>query len=242
MRLAGRLILMAIAGMMLIGLAKNPREMITFAQSFAATREGGATPNEAISKEIKAEAAIIENASKEKQSHTKTKTGRKKRARHARVVEKKVIETDCSAPGPTGKKRSHIADKRCEPQSLIYARQRSGNMSSRTGRENGPLTWFNSEKKLGRTSDEPLAGSVLILSANRRHGMPTGHVAYVESVSPEDSSTYRLIFSHTNYDRRCSLETNIEAVFNRDSMTLDIFSGAWRVWGRGLKVAGFIHG
>lgn len=131
--------------------------------------------------------------------------------------------------------------KRCEPQSLTYARKRSGIMRSRTGCENGPLTWFASETKLGKTSAEPVPGSVLILGGDKGHGMPTGHVAYVEEVYPEGASSYRLIFSHTNYDRKCSLETNIEARYDSSAMTLDIFSGAWKSWGRGLRVAGFIH-
>jgi len=114
-------------------------------------------------------------------------------------------------------------------------------MSCRNGRENGPMTWFAAENKAGRTSDEPTAGSVLILKG-QGHGMPTGHVAYVEEVIPETKTTYRLVFSHTNYDRQCHLETNIEAFYDRAAMTLDVHSGAWRSWGRGLKVAGFIQG
>jgi len=146
-----------------------------------------------------------------------------------------------AAPVPVKKRRRPAPPKRCEPQSLTYARQRSGIMSCRNGRENGPMTWFASEKKAGRTSTEPTAGSVLILKG-QGHGMPTGHVAYVEEAFPEGPTTYRLIFSHTNYDRQCHLETNIEAFYDRTALTLEVRSGAWRGWGRGLKVAGFIHG
>ncbi len=130
---------------------------------------------------------------------------------------------------------------RCEPQSLTYARERSGIMRSRTGHENGPLTWFASERKLGKVSNEPTSGSVLILGANTRHGMPTGHVAYVETAKPLGHSRYRITFSHTNYDRRCSMENDIAALYDGSAMTLDISSGAWRAWGQGLKVAGFIE-
>lgn len=137
--------------------------------------------------------------------------------------------------------RSKKKGGRCEPQSLTYARQRSGIMRSRNGSENGPLTWFASERKLGKTSSLPLPGSVLILGADRGHRMETGHVAYVEKVSANGPSSYRIVFSHTNYDRRCSCETNIEGRYNSETMTLDIFSGAWQAWGKGLKVAGFIE-
>jgi hypothetical protein len=130
--------------------------------------------------------------------------------------------------------------RRCEPQSLPFARCRSGILNSCClGGENGPLTWFACEKKEGDTSLIPQAGSILILAANK-HNMPTGHVAFVEKVVQADPPTYRLIFSHTNYDRQCSLETDIEATYNSDTKTLDIFTGAWKDWGKGLPVAGFI--
>lgn len=150
-----------------------------------------------------------------------------------------LAQADCLVKA--GKRHRQASPRRCEPQSLTYARQRSGIMTCRNGYENGPMTWFAAEKKAGRTSAEPAAGSVLILKG-QGHGMPTGHVAYVEEVLPETATTYRLLFSHTNYDRRCSLETDIEAIYDRAAMTLDVRNGAWRVWGHGLKVAGFIHG
>ena len=187
-----------------------------------------------------AEAAVVKAPAKKKAASSrpaaaskKTKAKKTKKTKHAK-------SDCCGQGGQGGKSRGKGSGKRCEPQSLTYARQRSGNMSSRNGKENGPLTWFASEKKIGRTTDEPTAGSVLILGA-QGHGMPTGHVAYVEEVFPESPSTYRVVFSHTNYDRRCHLETDIEALYNRATMTLDVRSGAWRGWGRGLKVAGFIR-
>jgi hypothetical protein len=132
--------------------------------------------------------------------------------------------------------------KRCEPQCIPYVRCRSGIMSCRIGRENGPLTWFACEERRGNTAVVPEPGSVLILAANTRRKMPTGHGLYVEEVIETAPSLYKLILSHTNYDRRCSIETNIEAEFDRRQMTVDFLSGAWRAWGRDLAVAGFIRG
>lgn len=129
---------------------------------------------------------------------------------------------------------------RCEPQSLPFARCRSGIATCRLGHENGPLTWFVCEKERGNTSVVPRPGSILILAANGRRKMPTGHVAYVEEVVAQSATVYRLVFSHTNYDRKCSLETGIEATYDSVTRTLDIDSGAWRAWGKGLPVAGFI--
>ncbi len=129
---------------------------------------------------------------------------------------------------------------RCEPQSLPYARCRSGIRSCGLGWNNGPLTWFACEKSHGNTSSVPKAGSALILAAVPRHKMPTGHVAYVEKVEAEDDFHYQIIFSHTNYDRQCSLETNIKASYNSSTKILDIHSGAWKDWGKRLPVAGFI--
>ena len=141
-------------------------------------------------------------------------------------------------PGSVGKKGAKAM--RCEPQSLPFARCRSGIASCRIGHENGPLTWFACEKERGNTSLAPRPGSILILAANGRRKMPTGHVAYVEEVEPQSATVYRLVFTHTNYDRRCSLESNVEATYDSVAQTLDIHGGAWRSWGKGLPVAGFI--
>ncbi|MEW6428451.1 MAG: hypothetical protein AB1568_10495 [Thermodesulfobacteriota bacterium] len=145
-----------------------------------------------------------------------------------------VDPAQCYQFQPAGKKR-----RRCEPQSLIYGRCRSSITTCRLGRENGPLTWFACEKKRGNTSLSPKAGAILILAANR-HGMPTGHVFYVEAVKNRHGNGSTLILSHTNYDRKCSLETGIEAEYDATGPTLDIKNGAWASWGRGLPVAGFI--
>ncbi len=141
-------------------------------------------------------------------------------------------------PGGKGSKRGKAS--RCEPQSLPFARCRSGIDSCRIGHENGPLTWFTCEKQHGNTSLTPQSGSILILAANSRRKMPTGHVAYVEEVIAQSATVYLLTFTHTNYDRRCSLESNIKATYDSAAQTLDIHGGAWQAWGKGLPVAGFI--
>jgi hypothetical protein len=141
-------------------------------------------------------------------------------------------------PGSGGSKKAKA--RRCEPQSLPFARCRSGIASCRIGHENGPLTWFACEKGRGNTSLVPRPGSILILAANGRRKMPTGHVAYVEEVVPQSATVYRLVFTHTNYDRKCSLESNIKATYDSAARTLDIHDGAWGAWGKGLPVAGFI--
>lgn len=133
-----------------------------------------------------------------------------------------------------------VSFARCEPQSLTYARERTGIATCRLGYENGPLTWFACEKTRGNTSHLPRSGSILILAANARRGMPTGHVAFVEEAVALDDSRYRLIFSHTNYDRKCSKETGIEATYDSVARTIDIHGGAWQAWGKWLTVAGFI--
>ena len=140
-------------------------------------------------------------------------------------------------PGSVGGKQAKA--RRCEPQSLPFARCRSGIDSCRIGHENGPLTWFACEKQRGNTSLIPRSGSILILGANNRRKMPTGHVAYVEKVIAQSGTVYRLTFTHTNYDRRCSLESNIKATYDSVAQTLDIHDGNWS-WGKGLPVAGFI--
>lgn len=129
---------------------------------------------------------------------------------------------------------------RCEPQCLPYTRCRSGISSCRTGHENGPVTWFRCEQSRGNTSHEPAGGRVLVLGRNA-HGMPTGHTLFVEHARPLGDGRYDLTLSHTNYDRRCNLETNMVAEYDPASQTIDVRSGKWEPWGRELKVAGFIH-
>ena len=139
---------------------------------------------------------------------------------------------------------SHTAKadkKRCEPQCIPYVRCRSGISSCQIGYENGPLTWFSCEQKRRNTSNQPEPGSILILAADTRHNMATGHGLYVESSTRFSDSTYRLVLSHTNFDRQCSIETNIEAELDTSAMTLKVLSGAWKDWGNRLKVSGFIH-
>jgi hypothetical protein len=128
---------------------------------------------------------------------------------------------------------------RCEPQCLPYTRCRSGISTCRTGHENGPVTWFRCEQSRGNTSLDPGDGRILVLGGNK-HNMPTGHTLYVERVAPRDDGRYDLILSHTNYDRRCNLETNVAAVYDKDARTIDMQTGNWAPWGRDLKVAGFI--
>ncbi len=146
---------------------------------------------------------------------------------------------ECFQLRPGGKGNRKAKGRRCEPQSLPFARCRSGIDSCRIGHENGPLTWFACEKQRGNTSLIPRPGSILILGANGRRKMPTGHVAYVEEVVPQSGTSYRLTFTHTNYDRKCSLESNIKATYDSVARTLDIHDGNWS-WGKGLPVAGFI--
>lgn len=133
-------------------------------------------------------------------------------------------------------------NRRCEPQCIPYIRCRSGIDSCRIGIENGPLTWFACEAQRGNTAPVPQPGSVLILAANSRRKMPTGHGLYVEDVIETAPSLYRLVLSHTNFDRRCSIETNIEATYDLRQRTVDFLSGAWQAWGQDLGVAGFILG
>jgi len=209
-----------------------------------------------------AEAAVVKKAAKKsvkqsaKQKSAKQKpakltaTAQKKKRAKAPLPKTKGSKVMAAKKGKSkpvvaslgkNKRTKRSAGGRCEPQSLTYARQRSGIMRSRNGRENGPLTWFSSEKQLGMTTDQPQPGSVLILGSDKGHGMSTGHVAYVEEAYAESPSRYKIVFSHTNYDRRCSMETNIEALYDSSAKTLDIYSGAWQPWGRGLRVAGFIR-
>ncbi len=128
---------------------------------------------------------------------------------------------------------------RCQPQSLIYARCRTGIKTCRLG-DTSPVQWFACARKNGATSSLPLAGSVIVLDANTRRGMPTGHPAYVEEAGKNSDGTWTLRISHTNYDRKCHLDLDAEVIFYPTTMTASFASGHWSAWAKHLKVLGFI--
>ena len=128
---------------------------------------------------------------------------------------------------------------RCQPQSLIYSRCRTGIMTCRLG-DTSPVQWFACEAKRGATAALPTAGSVLILAANARRGMPTGHTLHVEDACLEPGGTWLLRLSHANHDRRCSLDLDAAARFHPASRRVEFLSGAWSTWASHLTALGFI--
>lgn len=129
---------------------------------------------------------------------------------------------------------------RCEPQCIPYARCRTGVMSCRLGPENNSLTWFACEQKHKNTTSEPGPGMVMVLKANARRMMPTGHALVVESAKQEGPGVWLLVVSHANYDRGCSLETNVSVRFDKKAMRAAFLDGEWQAWATDLAVAGFI--
>jgi hypothetical protein len=128
---------------------------------------------------------------------------------------------------------------RCQPQSLIYSRCRTGIMTCRLD-DTSPVQWFACEKNRGATTSLPTTGSVLILAANAKRGMPTGHTLHVEDACPEPGGTWLLRLSHTNHDRKCSLDLDAAARFHPASMRVEFLSGAWSAWASHLTALGFI--
>lgn len=145
--------------------------------------------------------------------------------------------------GKNGKKRTVAGTRtsRCQPQSLIYARCRTGIDTCRLG-DTSPVQWFACARKNGATTSRPQAGSVIILAANKGHCMPTGHPAYVEEVCANKDGTWTLRLSHTNYDRRCHLDRDAKVIFCLKKMQARFITGPWSAWGNDLKVLGFIVG
>jgi hypothetical protein len=128
---------------------------------------------------------------------------------------------------------------RCQPQSLIYARCRSGIDICRLG-NTSPVQWYSCAMQQGAVSERPQAGSVIILAGNSRRNMPTGHPAYVEEVCPNIDGTWSLRLSHTNYDRRCNLDRDARVIFCPKTMTARFVTGPWSPWAKDLEVLGFI--
>lgn len=127
----------------------------------------------------------------------------------------------------------------CQPQSLIYARCRTGIKTCQLG-DTSPVQWFTCARKNGTTTSTPFAGSVIVLDANSGRNMPTGHPAYVEEVAQNQDGTWTLRISHTNYDRKCHLDQDATVLFDPTRMTASFESGPWGPWAKNLKVMGFI--
>jgi hypothetical protein len=143
-------------------------------------------------------------------------------------------------PGAAGTgRKGHRSIGRCQPQSLIYARCRTGITTCRLG-NTSPVQWFLCAKRSGNTTARPVAGAVMVLDGNSGRGMPTGHPVYVEQVWSNGDGTWRLRISHTNYDRKCHLDKDTTVLFNQSQMTASFKSGPWNTWAGSLKVLGFI--
>jgi len=158
-----------------------------------------------------------------KTTTSSTKKGQKTAAKTPVTTVTKVVRT-------TG---------RCQPQSLIYARCRTGIMTCRLG-DTSPVQWFACAKNKGYTSSLPVTGSVIVLDVNTRRGMPTGHPAYVEAVKKNQDGTWTLRISHTNYDRKCHLDQDATVLFDPKRMTAAFATGPWSTWAKDLKALGFI--
>jgi hypothetical protein len=128
---------------------------------------------------------------------------------------------------------------RCQPQSLIYARCRSGINTCRLG-DTSPVQWYSCAKKMGNTTNVPTSGAIMVLDSNSRRKMTTGHPLYVENAEKNRDGTWLLRISHTNYDRQCNLDQDAEVIFDPVKVTASFLSGPWSCWARDLKTLGFI--
>lgn len=137
------------------------------------------------------------------------------------------------------KKKGSGAVACCQPQSLIYARCRSGIATCKLG-DTSPVQWFACAKKMGNTSSVPTGGSVMLLDGNGGWKMRTGHPVYVENAKKNSNGTWLLRVSHTNYDRQCHLDQDASVIFDPAKMTVSFQSGPWSCWAGDLKILGFV--
>lgn len=155
------------------------------------------------------------------------------------TVTKQVKTTAKKGQKSTTKTIVQRTTGRCQPQSLIYARCRTGIMTCRLG-DTSPVQWFACAKKNGDATSIPTAGSVMVLAVNTGRGMPTGHPMYVEAVKENKDGTWTLRISHTNYDRKCHLDQDATVLYHPRQMTANFQSGPWATWAKDLKALGFI--
>lgn len=146
-------------------------------------------------------------------------------------------------PGKVSKikkgKKTKTVTGRCQPQSLIYARCRTGISTCRLG-DTSPVQWFACARTNKATTSTPKPGSVMVLDANKGRDMPTGHPAYVEDASRNADGTWTMRISHTNYDRKCHLDKDAKVIFYPKTMEASFMTGPWGSWAKKLKVCGFI--
>lgn len=139
------------------------------------------------------------------------------------------------------KKKISKAVGYCQPQSLIYARCRTGIATCKLG-DTSPVQWFTCARKMGNTSTVPTGGSIMVLDVNTRRKIYTGHPVYVEHAKKNGNGTWQLRISHTNYDRQCHLDQDAKVIFDPGKMTVSFQTGPWSCWAQDLKVLGFIRG
>ena len=154
---------------------------------------------------------------------------------------KTVKQSSTTASGKKIKKVNKVTKGRCQPQCLIYARCRSGFMSCRLGNTTS-LSWWPCARAQGLTSQDPLPGSVMLLGRQDKVRMRVGHAIYVEEVCALENGQFLLRVSHSNYDRRCSLDLDAKVIYNPRSRTANFLTGAWKKWAKSLKVFGFVTG
>ncbi len=148
------------------------------------------------------------------------------------------LQPSVVAQGKKNKKSSNTTAC-CQPQSLIYARCRSGIVSCKLG-DTSPTQWFSCAAKMGNTTDIPAPNAVLVLGADARRKIFTGHPLYVEQARKKADGTWSLRISHTNYDRKCSLDQNADVTYDPAKRTVSFHSGPWACWAQGQKTLGFI--
>lgn len=170
----------------------------------------------------------------------KTKTGKRQQTTAAKPAAAKKNGKQATPPAPAVQTEvRQITSGICQPQSLIYARCRTGISTCRLG-DTSPVQWFACARKSGDTTAIPVPGSVMVLDVNAGRGMPTGHPVYVEEATPRQDGTWSLRISHTNYDRKCHLDLDATVLYNPLRMTASFQSGPWDSWAKDLKALGFI--
>jgi len=179
----------------------------------------------------------------QKPTATAAKTKQKKEQQPAGTKalagKKKGKATTVQSTAPAQRDEYQTTTGRCQPQSLIYARCRTGFTTCRLG-DTSPVQWFACAQKNRNTTSTPTAGSVMVLDVNSGRGMPTGHPVYVEEVTAHKDGTWTLRITHTNYDRKCHLDLDAKVFFDPKQMTASFQSGPWSTWASGLKTLGFI--
>jgi hypothetical protein len=119
----------------------------------------------------------------------------------------------------------------------VYAKRVTGLTKIHANRSNPSVRTYLEAQNLNaagyKVYETPKKPSIGILDI-----AATGHAIAVTKKEKKDDGKYKIIFSHSNFDLKGSVEKGIKAKYSKKKRTIKIETGYWA--GKEFKVLGFI--